>query len=312
MRIYPLRIIDDNLNISFTHLKLYSFGISILLSIASIILCILYGLNLGIDFTGGILIEAKLPGSIINQVGEISELRHSLNKLNIGEISLQTASADNEIIIKIGKTKNGNSKEIIAIAKSSIEKIAESQEAGPNKVIYKKIDFVGPQVGSILIWSGIQSIILCFIGIMIYVAIRFEWQFGLGVLIALIHDVILSIGFMSITHLDFTLSSVAALLTIVGYSVNDSVVIYDRVRENMRKYHSKTIDDIINISTNETLSRTTMTVITTLIANLSLVIWGGEELYSFSVLVFFGISAGTYSSIFISAPILKNLGVKAA
>ena len=149
-----------------------------------------------------------------------------------------------------------------------------------------------------------MAMIFSFLAIMVYVWIRFEWQFGVGVLIALVHDVILSLGFMSITRFDFNLSTIAAILTIIGYSVNDSVVIYDRIRENLRKFGKKPINEIINLSVNETLSRTTLTVLTTLLANLALVFFGGEAIHSFSVLVFFGILMGTYSSIFISAPIL--------
>lgn len=286
------------MNIPFMEVRSISFGISSFLSLISIVLTLWFGLNLGIDFTGGIVIEAKIPEAI-----EIGLMRESLTKLNIGEISLQTSGTENEIMIKIGQSKGVEVPDVVSRVKNALQSLLGKE------IIYKKIDFVGPQVGAQLIWSGTQALTLCFIGIMIYVAVRFEWQFGVGVLIALIHDVILSVGFMSLTQLDFSLSSIAALLTIIGYSVNDSVVIYDRVRENLRKYRKKTIEEIINISTNETLSRTTMTVITTLIANLALIIWGGRELRSFSILVFFGISAGTYSSIFISAPILKVLGL---
>ncbi|NDB84505.1 MAG: protein translocase subunit SecF [Alphaproteobacteria bacterium] len=298
MKFYPLRITSDNMNIPFMEVRSISFGISSFLSLISIVLTLWFGLNLGIDFTGGIVIEAKIPEAI-----EIGLMRESLTKLNIGEISLQTSGTENEIMIKIGQSKGVEVPDVVSRVKNALQSLLGKE------IIYKKIDFVGPQVGAQLIWSGTQALTLCFIGIMIYVAVRFEWQFGVGVLIALIHDVILSVGFMSLTQLDFSLSSIAALLTIIGYSVNDSVVIYDRVRENLRKYRKKTIEEIINISTNETLSRTTMTVITTLIANLALIIWGGRELRSFSILVFFGISAGTYSSIFISAPILKVLGL---
>ncbi len=298
MRLYPLRIVGDNINIPFMKLKNLSFCTSIALSILSLMLIFAMGLNLGIDFTGGVLIEAKMDTPV-----ELSVMRKLLNELNVGEVSLQTFGDQNELLIKIGLAKNVDSGNIAMMVKKALSTVTEQG------ISYKKIDFVGPQVGTQLVLSGIQSIILCFIGIMIYVAARFEWQFGVGVMIALLHDLALSLGFMALTQLDFSISSVAALLTIVGYSVNDSVVIYDRVRENLRKYTKKTIDEVINLSTNETLSRTTMTVLTTLIANLAIIIWGGQELRSFSVLVFFGIVIGTYSSIFISAPILKILGL---
>jgi preprotein translocase subunit SecF len=161
-----------------------------------------------------------------------------------------------------------------------------------------------------MIQSGIMAMLLSFLSIMVYIWIRFEWQFGIGVLAALIHDAVLSLGFLSATKLDFNLSTIAAILTIIGYSVNDTVVIYDRIRENLRKYNKKTIGTIINMSVNETLSRTTITVFTTLLANLALILYGGEAIKSFSVLVFFGILIGTYSSIFISAPIITLFNFK--
>jgi preprotein translocase subunit SecF len=175
---------------------------------------------------------------------------------------------------------------------------------------YRKVDFVGPQVGQQMIMSGIMAMVLSFIAIMLYIWVRFEWQFGVGVLIALVHDVIISLGFMSVTKYDFNLSTIAAILTIIGYSVNDSVVIYDRIRDNLRKFNRKGIDEIINTSINETLSRTTITVLTTLLANLALILLGGEAIKSFSILVFFGIFVGTCSSIFISAPILTLFNLK--
>jgi len=184
------------------------------------------------------------------------------------------------------------------------------QEKFPYEFDYRKVDFVGPQVGDQMIKSGSMAMVLSFLAIMIYIWIRFEWNFGIGVLIALLHDVVLSLGFMSITEYDFNLSTIAAILTVIGYSVNDSVVIYDRIRENLRKYSKKAFSDIINLSVNETLSRTTITVFTTLLANLALILLGGEAIRSFSMLVFVGIFIGTYSSIFISAPILTLFNSK--
>ncbi len=179
-----------------------------------------------------------------------------------------------------------------------------------NQIEYTKIEFVGPQVGSALIKDAILAMLFSFIGIMIYIAFRFEWQYGLGIIIALIHDTIFTLGFMSISNLEFDLTSVAAILTVIGYSVNDSVVIYDRIRENIVKYKNMSIADMINLSINETLGRTILTVVTTLISVAALILFGGEKLHSFSVTVFFGIVIGTYSSIYISAPILMHLGIK--
>lgn len=252
------------------------------------------GLNFGIDFAGGISIQART-----SEEPDLSKMREVLGKLHIGEVVLQTFGHENDISIKVGGS--GNEADLM----KNIELIKETLKTHfPYDIDYRSVDFVGPQVGKQLIESGAMALVLSFMAIMIYVWIRFEWQFGVGVLIALIHDSIMSIGFMSITQLDFNLPSIAALLTIIGYSVNDSVVIYDRIRENLRKYRQKTTEEIINLSVNETLSRTTLTVLTVLLSNLALIIFGGEALRSFSMMVFFGIAAGTYSSIFISAPIL--------
>ncbi|MDF2965186.1 MAG: secF [Rickettsiaceae bacterium] len=300
MKLYPLRLIPDNTSIDFMKLKKISFFISAILTIASFIALFTFKLNLGIDFAGGIVIEART-----SEPADLSRMRSILTDLKIGEVSLQNFGSDKDISLRIG---GGATEEQLM---KNIEIIKETLKKNFNlKIEYRKIDFVGPQVGEQLIKAGIQAMLLAFLAIMIYIWIRFEWQYGIGILIALAHDVIVSLGFMSITQLDFNLSSIAAILTIIGYSVNDSVVIYDRIRENFRKYHKRTIDQIINLSVNETLSRTTLTVLTTLIANLALVLFGGEAIRSFSLLVFVGIAIGTYSSIYISAPILTLFGLK--
>ncbi len=300
MRLFPLRIIGDNTKFRFMKYRKFCFIFSIIISIMSIIFLFTNKLNFGIDFTGGIVIEARS-----NKAPDIAKMRTILGRLEIGEISIQSFGSNNDFAIRVGSgtTKEGVV-EIVEKIKNSIAKnISDTIE-------YRKTDFVGPQVGKQLISSGAQALILSFLAIMVYIWFRFEWQFGLGVLIALVHDIIVALGFLSVTQIDFSLSSIAALLTIIGYSVNDSVVIYDRMRENLRKYTNKDIDDIIDLSINDTLSRTTLTILTTLIANLALIIWGGEAIRSFSILVFVGIIVGTYSSIFISAPILKVFGIE--
>ena len=294
MQIYPLRLLPHNTQFDFMKIKTMNYAISAALSAFSIFALLFFKLNFGIDFAGGISIEAR-----INQTPNLEQMRDTLNKLHIGEVMLQSFGNENDLSIRIG----GEQKEDALM--QNIELIKSTLKTHfPYEIEYRKIDFVGPQVGNQLIMAGAQAMVLAFVAIMIYIWIRFEWQFGFGVLIALIHDAIVALGFMSVMQLDFNLSSIAAILTIVGYSVNDSVVIYDRIRENLRKYRQKTIDEIINLSVNETLSRTTLTVLTVLLSNFALIIWGGEALRSFSVTVFFGIIVGTYSSIFISAPIL--------
>ena len=263
--------------------------LSIIFMIGSLILVFTKGLNYGIDFAGGILIEAR-----IDENPDISKIREVLsNKIN--DIHIQE-SGENDVQIRVSKASQDQDK--------LIKKIQNILEENFTKVEYRKIDFVGPQVGSELILKGFLALFLSFIFIMIYIWIRFDWQFGLGGIFALLHDAIVTLGFFSITGLEFNLTSIASILTIIGYSINDSVVIYDRIRENLRNYKKMDLQLLINSSTNSTLSRTILTASTTLISLLALIFFGGEALFSFSVATFFGIALGTYSSIYISAPIL--------
>ncbi len=279
--------------------KNLNYALSVFLFILSLVWIGIYKFNFGIDFAGGISMELR-----INQTPDLAKMRMILNELNIGEIVLQNFGSDKDISIRAGISSEENLMHNIELIKSALK------QNFPYEIEYRKVDFVGPQVGNQMIQSGIMAMLLSFLSIMVYIWIRFEWQFGIGVLAALIHDAVLSLGFLSATKLDFNLSTIAAILTIIGYSVNDTVVIYDRIRENLRKYNKKTIGTIINMSVNETLSRTTITVFTTLLANLALILYGGEAIKSFSVLVFFGILIGTYSSIFISAPIITLFNFK--
>ena len=242
-----------------------------------------------ITFAGGVLIEARLENN-----PDISKIREALSN-KIDDIHIQE-SGENDVLIRVSKASQNQDK--------LIKKIQDILEENFNKVEYRKIDFVGPQVGSELIFKGFLALFLSFIFIMIYIWIRFDWQFGLGGIFALLHDAIVTLGFFSITGLEFNLTSIASILTIIGYSINDSVVIYDRIRENLRNYKKMDLITLINSSTNSTLSRTILTASTTLISLLALIFFGGEALFSFSVATFFGIALGTYSSIYISAPIL--------
>jgi preprotein translocase subunit SecF len=263
--------------------------LSIVFMIGSLILVFTKGLNYGIDFAGGVLIEARIESN-----PDISKIREVLSN-KIDDIHIQE-SGENDVLIRVSKASQNQDK--------LIKKIQDILEENFNKVEYRKIDFVGPQVGSELIFKGFLALFLSFIFIMIYIWIRFDWQFGLGGIFALLHDAIVTLGFFSITGLEFNLTSIASILTIIGYSINDSVVIYDRIRENLRKFSKMDLITLINSSTNSTLSRTILTASTTLISLLALIFFGGEALFSFSVATFFGIALGTYSSIYISAPIL--------
>jgi preprotein translocase subunit SecF len=299
MRIFPLRLIPANPNFDFIKFKKVSYGLSILLMLASFASIAVNKFNFGIDFIGGISIEVRT-----NQEPDLAGMREALSGLGIGEVVLQNFGTSHDLSIRVGVSSEENLQQNIVLIKQTLK------EKFPYEFDYRKVDFVGPQVGDQMIRSGMMAMILSFLGIMFYVWVRFEWHFGVGVLVALIHDVIVGLGFMSITGYDFNLSSIAAILTIIGYSVNDSVVIYDRIRENLRKYSKKSSADIINLSINETLSRTTITVFTTLLANFALIVLGGEAIRSFSILVFVGIAVGTYSSIFISAPLLTLFSFK--
>lgn len=299
MNIYfPLRIISDKTKIDFMKIRYFNIGISLLLLLTSIFLLSFKGLNLGIDFKGGTVIEAKL-----DKKAEFMPLYNMLHDLNLGEIHLQNLDSNN-IMIKLGNSSTGTQDENITLLKNALNSYFD------NNIEYSKIEFVGPQVGAALIQDGILAMLFSFAGIMCYIAFRFEWQYGLGIIIALTHDTVFTLGFMSVAGLEFDLTSIAAVLTVIGYSVNDSVVIYDRIRENILKYKKMSVQDMINLSINETLGRTMLTVLTTLISVGALIVFGGDKLYSFSITVFFGIVVGTYSSIYISAPILIHLGIK--
>ncbi len=299
MQFFPLKLFPSNSNFDFMRMKNFNYALSILLFFLSIYWISVYKFNFGIDFIGGISIELR-----VDKDPDLPKMRTVLGDLEIGEIILQNFGSDKDISIRAGISSEENLMQNIELIKSALA------QNFPYQFEYRKVDFVGPQVGNQMIKSGLTALILSFLSIMIYIWIRFEWQFAIGVLAALLHDVVLSLGFLSATKLDFNLSTIAAILTIVGYSVNDTVVIYDRIRENLRKYNKKPVSVIINMSVNETLSRTTITVFTTLLANFALIIYGGEAIKSFSILVFFGILFGTYSSIFISAPVITLFNFK--
>tara|TARA_B100002003_G_scaffold91414_1_gene85351 strand:- start:117 stop:1010 length:894 start_codon:yes stop_codon:yes gene_type:complete len=271
---------------------------SSLLIVISILLLLFKGLNYGVDFKGGTLIEIRTTSNNIS----ISDLRKAFNKMDLGDISVKEFGKKNDFIIKFEK-KNKPKDNIIENIKKNL-----SKSIG-NNFEFRRVESVGPKVSSELLISGIIAIALSLGAMLIYIWIRFEWQFSLGAIIALFHDVIVTLGFFSLFGFEINLSIVAAVLTIVGYSMNDTVVIFDRVRENLRKYSDIKIFDLSNISINETLSRTIITSITTLLALLSIYFFGGEVLKGFSLAMILGVIFGTYSSIYIANPILVFLGV---
>ena len=277
--------------------KLFNL-VSISLIIISILLLFFKGLNYGVDFKGGTLIELRANDSQIN----IFKLRQSLLNMNLGDVNVKQFGNQNDYLVKIEKKNDNNPNFIQEIKEDLIKSI------GPG-FNFRRVDNVGPKVSAELLKSGIIAIVLSLAAMLFYIWIRFEWQFSLGAILALLHDVIITLGVFSLFNFEINLSIVAAVLTIVGYSMNDTVVIFDRVRENLKKFSDIKIFDLTNISINETLSRTIITSITTLLALLSIYFLGGEILKGFSLAMILGVVFGTYSSIYIANPILVLLNV---
>jgi preprotein translocase subunit SecF len=276
--------------------KLFNL-LSLSLVIASILLLFFKGLNFGVDFKGGTLIELRSNDKNIN----VTSLRQSFNKMNLGDFNVKKFGNENDFLIKIEK-KDTSPSAIEVIKKDLISTIGGSFN-------FRRVENVGPKVSAELLKSGVIAIALSLAAMLFYIWIRFEWQFSLGAILALFHDVVITLGLFSLLNLEINLSIVAAVLTIVGYSMNDTVVIYDRVRENLRKFSDIKIYELTNISINETLSRTIITSITTLLALVSIYLFGGEILKGFSLAMIMGVVFGTYSSIYIANPILVKLRV---
>ena len=270
--------------------------ISIAIVIISLFLLTFKGLNFGIDFKGGTLIELRSTDDRIN----VSSLRDNLNSINLGDVSVKKFGNDTDFLIKF---ENNSNKNVIEQIKISLDK------SFGNQFDFRRVENVGPKVSAELLKSGVIAISIALILMLIYIWIRFEWQFSLGAIAALFHDVIVTLGMFSLLGLEINLSIIAAVLTIVGYSMNDTVVIFDRVRENLKKYSDIKIFELTNISINETLSRTLITSITTLLALFSIFFFGGEILKGFSLAMIFGVIFGTYSSIYIANTILVRLNV---
>ncbi len=266
---------------------------SILIFVLSVFFITFKGLNYGIDFKGGTLIELRTDISV-----NASSIRDSLNSMSLGDVNVKKFGRDGDYLIKV-EQKNTNNSNLIPQIKKTLSDSLNSE------VDFRRVENVGPKVSSELLESSIIAISIALAAMLFYIWIRFEWQFSVGSIIALFHDVIITLGIFSILSLEINLSIIAAVLTIVGYSMNDTVVIYDRIRENLFKYSKISISDIANLSINETLSRTIITSVTTLLALLSIFILGGEILRGFSFAMILGVLIGTYSSIFVASPILK-------
>ena len=295
-----IRIIPDNTKIKFTALKYKAFLFSLLLSVVSMLAVAFIGLNLGIDFRGGILLEVRT-----NNV-EVAEIRNELTNIDIGEVSIQEFGSSVDFLIRVERQIGEDDAQQIAV-----EKIKNAlNNKFENKIEYRRLEFVGPTISKDLIRKGVLAIIFAVVAMLIYIWFRFELPFAMGAVVALIHDVTLTLGVFSIVGLEFNLATVAAILLIIGYSMNDTVVVYDRVRENLRKFKKMDFEELIDKSVNETLTRTVNTTATTILALGTLYFIGGEIISDFSFAMLWGIVVGTYSSIFIASTILIYMNVR--
>ena len=296
-----LRLISDNTSIRFIKLKLVSFSISAILSVASILAVIFIGLNLGIDFKGGILLEVRTSSNI-----SIAKIRNEISNLNIGEISIQEFGQDSDYLIRVERQEGSDSAQQIAVEaiKASLNK------AFSKDIEYRRLEYVGPTVSKDLVADGVMAIIFAIIAMLAYIWFRFELPFALGAIVALVHDITLTMGLFAILGLEFNLATVAAILLIIGYSMNDTVVVYDRIRENLRKFKKMNLNDLLDKSINETLSRTINTTVTTILALGALYLFGGQIIADFAFAMLWGIVVGTYSSIFIASTILVYVNVR--
>jgi len=293
----PVRFVSRNARLPIIRSRIAAFVLSTLLVVGSLVAVATVGLNFGIDFKGGILMEVRTPAP-----ANISELRSSLNGLGLGEVSLQEFGSERDVLIRIQRQSGDEAAQIRAT-----DAVRGALGAG---VEYRRTEFVGPTVGQELIESGALAVGLALLAILVYVWFRFEWQFGVGAVVALSHDIISTLGLFAVIQHEFNLATVAAVLTIAGYSINDTVVIYDRVRENLRKYKQMPLADLFELSVNETLSRTTLTSGTTLLALVAIYLFGGAVLADFALAMIWGIVIGTYSSIFIAVPLLLYIGLR--
>ena len=296
-----LRLISDNTTIKFIRLKTFSFSLSAALSILAILSVVFIGLNFGIDFKGGILLEVRTSNNI-----SISDIRKEVSNLNIGEVSIQEFGAKSDYLIRVERQKGSDNAQQIAV--EALKGVLNSAFA--DGIEYRRLEYVGPTVSKDLISDGVMAIFFAIVAMLAYIWFRFELPFAIGAIVALLHDIILTLGVFSILGLEFNLSTVAAILLIIGYSMNDTVVVYDRIRENLRKFKKMELKSLLDKSINETLTRTINTTITTMLALGALYLIGGQIISDFAFAMLWGIIVGTYSSIFIASTILVYLNIR--
>ncbi|WP_413987870.1 protein translocase subunit SecF [Labrys okinawensis] len=298
-----LRIVPDNTNFGFIRFRRFSFPTSAVLSILALVLFFTHGLNYGIDFKGGIAMQ----GTAISGKADVTALKETLAPLNLGEVQVQEFGDGGQVLMRIALQPGGD-----AAQQATADKIKDALSKDYSfKGDQNSIQIIGPSVSQELVTVGTVGIFVAILCILVYLWFRFDWQFAVGAMIANVHDIVLTIGFMSVTQIEFDLTSVAALLTILGYSLNDTVVIYDRIRELLRKYKKKPMSDLLDESINATLSRSVITHVTVALALLALLIFGGPAIHSFTATMLFGVVlVGTYTSIFIASPVLIYLGLR--
>ena len=294
-----LKLVPSTPDFKFVRYNRRAFVFSSVLIIGSLLAFLIQGLNFGIDFKGGILVEISSSEPV-----DIAGLRGRMQNLDLGEVQIQQFGTPTDVLIRVAEADDAVSTERDLSAVDAMRQDLEGEFE------IRRVEIVGPQVSRELIQTGLLAVVAAISSMLIYIWFRFEWQFSVGAVMALVHDVILTIGMFSLLQLDFNLSILAAILTIVGYSMNDTVVVYDRVRENLRKYKKMDISELLDIAINQTLSRTVMTSVTTLLALIALYTLGGEVIRGFTFAMIWGVLVGTYSSIFIAAPLLIRLGVK--
>jgi preprotein translocase subunit SecF len=293
-----LRIIPDDTKFPFMRFRRISYPFSAILSVISVVAFIMVSMNFGIDFTGGTLIEIQSKGGKF----DVASVREQASDLALGEVEVQEFGDKGEVSLRFGLQQGGEKaqQQVVEKVKAAFEKDFE----------FRRIEVVGPRISGELVQSGTLGIVLAILAVLVYLWFRFEWQFAVGAVIATLHDLVLTIGFFAITQIEFNMTSIAAILTIVGFSLNDTVVVFDRIREMLRRYKKMPIDELLDIAINSTLSRTIYTSVTTALALLALVLFGGTVIQGFSYAMIFGVIVGIYSTVFIAAPVLIYLGVR--
>ncbi|PLS22053.1 protein translocase subunit SecF [Neptunicoccus cionae] len=299
-----LKLVPENTNINFFGITYITVGLSALAMVASVVLFLTMGLNYGIDFKGGTTIRTDSEVTV-----DVGAYRDALTPLNLGDISITEVTDPTRPDLNVAQIRIQAQDGAQAITNETIQAVKAALTEADSTITFPSVESVGPKVSGELVWTAVEAVVLAVLAVLFYIWLRFEWQFSVGAVLALIHDVTLTIGVFSLLQIKFDLAIIAALLTIVGYSLNDTVVVFDRVRENLRKFKTTPLQEVLNLSINETLSRTVMTSVTTLIALISLFVLGGDVIRGFVFAMIWGVLVGTYSSVFVASSVLLRLGV---